>query len=245
MKISQENKELTKMKILEAGVELIIEKGFKDASMREIAQRASVSNPTIYNYFPTKEQMLYAYIESKHQQTREILGTIEGFESYTLREQLQSLIETELELYLEDREFILQISEMVFHSSSLKLDALYATNRLFVETVAEMITIAIEAGEIEKPPFEDLLPKLFWDYFVVVVAYWVKDESESFENTTQFIDHSMGVIEAILNSSLLNKASDLGMFLIKNHLLNAFTRFSGKAGRMGKIKRKLGEVLRG
>ncbi|AFV97057.1 MULTISPECIES: TetR family transcriptional regulator [unclassified Sulfuricurvum] len=245
MKISQENKEITKMKILAAGVELIIEKGFKDASMREIAQRAGVSNPTIYNYFPTKEQMLYAYIEWKHQQTREILGTIEGFENYTLREQLQTLIETELELYLEDREFILQISEMVFHSSSLKLDSLYATNRLFVDTAAEMISIAIEAGEIEKPPFEEYLPKLFWDYFVVVVAYWVKDESKSFENTTQFIDHSMGVIEAILNSSLLNKASDLGMFLFKNHLLSALTRLSTQPSRMGKIKRKLGEVFRG
>jgi hypothetical protein len=89
------------------------------------------------------------------------------------------------------------------------------------------------------------LPKLFWDYFVVVVAYWVKDESKSFENTTQFIDHSMGVIEAILNSSLLNKASDLGMFLFKNHLLSALTRLSTQPTRMGKIKRKLGEVFRG
>jgi AcrR family transcriptional regulator len=245
MKISQDAKELTKIKILEAGVELIIEKGFKNASMREMAKNAGVSNPTIYNYFPTKEQILYTYIEFKHQQTQEILNAIEDFHTYTLREQLQTLIETELELYLEDREFMIQIADMVFHSSSLKLESLYATNRLFTDMVGDMIAIAIEAGEIEKPPFEEYLPKLFWDYFVVVVAYWVKDESESFENTTQFIDHSMGVIEALLQSNLLNKASELGMFLFKNHLLSSLTRFSTKQSRFTKMKRKLGEVFHG
>ncbi len=245
MKISQENKELTKIKILEAGVALIIEKGFKAASMREIAQKAGVSNPTIYNYFPTKEEMLYAYIEWKHQQARTILEAIEGFHTYSLREQLQTLVETEIELYLEDREFIIQISEMVFHSSSIKLESIYATNRLFTETIAEMMAIAIDAGEIEKPPFEEFLPKIFWDYFVIVVAYWVKDDTPAFENTTQFIDHSMGIIEAILKSNLLNKASDLGMFLFKNHFLSAITRFSTKQSRFTKIKRKLGDVFHG
>lgn len=245
MKISQENKELTKIKILEAGVALIIEKGFKAASMREIAQKAGVSNPTIYNYFPTKEEMLYAYIEWKHQQARTILEAIERFHTYSLREQLQTLVETEIELYLEDREFIIQISEMVFHSSSIKLESIYATNRLFTETIAEMMAIAIDAGEIEKPPFEEFLPKIFWDYFVIVVAYWVKDDTPAFENTTQFIDHSMGVIEAILKSNLLNKASDLGMFLFKNHFLSAITRFSTKQSRFTKIKRKLGDVFHG
>lgn len=245
MKISQENKELTRRKILDCAVELIITQGFKEASMREIAKNAGVSNPTIYNYFPTKEQLLYAYIETKHQQAREILAGIEEFHTFTLREQLQTLIETELELYLEDREFVVQISEMAFHSTSIKLDALYDTNRIFVETVAEMIGIAIESGEIEKPPFSDLLPKLFWDYFVVVVAYWVNDESESFENTTQFIDHSMGLIEAVLNSSLLNKASDLGMFLFKKHLLSSIAKWATPQKRMQTMKRKLGEVLRG
>ncbi|WP_428737348.1 TetR/AcrR family transcriptional regulator [Sulfurimonas sp.] len=245
MKISQENKELTRRKILECAVELIITKGFKDASMREIAKNAGVSNPTIYNYFPTKEQLLYAYIELKHEQAREILVKIEDFHTYTLREQLQTLIETELELYLEDREFIIQISEMVFHSSSIKLDSLYNTNRIFVETVNEMFSLAIESGEIEKPPFETLLPKLFWDYFVVVVAYWVNDESESFEDTTQFIDHSMGLIESILNSSLLNKAADLGLFLFKKHLLSSITKFAMPKTKLKTAKQKLGEVFHG
>ena len=243
MKVSQSAKEKTKAKILEEAVNLIIEKGFKSASMREMAKNAGVSNPTIYNYFPTKEKILYAYVEQKHKETAQILQEIEDFHTYTLREQLQTLIETELELYLEDREFIMQISEMVFQSGGLKLDSLYDSNAIFREMVADMLSIAIEAEEIPNPPFEEHLPRLFWDYYIMVVAYWVKDDSEMFENTTQFIDHSLGVIEALLQSSILNKANDLGMFLFKTHLLSALERFSVKKSGFTKIKRKFGEVF--
>ncbi|HIP41567.1 MAG TPA: TetR/AcrR family transcriptional regulator [Campylobacterales bacterium] len=239
MKVSQSAKEKTKAKILESAVDLIIEKGFKSASMREMAKNAGVSNPTIYNYFPTKEKILYAYVEQKHKETAQILQGIEDFNTYTLREQLQTLIETELELYLEDREFILQISDMVFHSSGLKLESLYSNNKIFTDIIQDMLEIAIEAKEIPKPPLEEHLPRLFWDYYIMVVAYWVKDDSEMFENTTQFIDHSLGAIEALLQSSVMNKAHDLGMFLFKTHLLSSLEKFSTKKTKFAKIKRDL------
>ena len=102
---SQSAKEKTKVKILESAVELMTIKGYKNASLREIAKEAGVSNPTIYNYFPTKEKILYAYIEQKHKESVEASKQIEDLHTYTLREQLQTLIELELELYLEDREY--------------------------------------------------------------------------------------------------------------------------------------------
>ena len=245
MKISQSAKEKTKIKILQAAVDLIIEKGFENASLREMAKSAGVSNPTIYNYFPSKEKLLYAYVEQKHKEAIATLQEIENFHTYTLREQLQTLIETELELYLEDREFIIQIADMVFHSNGLKIGKLYETNALFIETVEEMLNIAIEAEEIQEPPFKDHLPSLFWDYFVLVVAYWVKDDSEMFENTTQFIDHSLGLTESVLHSDMLSKASELGMFFFKTHMLSSLQKFATKKDSFSKIKRKLGDVLHG
>ncbi|SFV71444.1 Transcriptional regulator, TetR family [hydrothermal vent metagenome] len=243
MKITQSAKEKTKIKILKSAVNLIIEKGFDNASLREMAKNAGVSNPTIYNYFPSKEKLLYAYVEQKHKESVEILQEIEDFHTYTLREQVQTLIETELELYLEDREFIVQIADMVFHNSGIKMSKLYGNNALFIETVEEMLDIAIEAKEIESPPFKEHLPSLFWDYYIMVVAYWVKDESEMFENTTQFIDHSLAVGEALLHSDILSKASDLGMFFFKTHLLSSLQNIAGKKEKFSSIKRKLGEIL--
>ena len=38
---------------------LFIENGFEQVSMREIAQVADVSEPTVFNYFPTKENLVF------------------------------------------------------------------------------------------------------------------------------------------------------------------------------------------
>jgi hypothetical protein len=54
MKVSKSAKEKTKVAIINAAVELIIKQGFKATTLREVAKKAGVSNPTIYNYFPTK-----------------------------------------------------------------------------------------------------------------------------------------------------------------------------------------------
>ncbi len=242
MKVSKKAKGKTRAKIIEASIDLITQKGYKDASLREIAKLAGVSNPTIYNYFPSKERLLYGYIEHQHLQSAKVLGKIDDFHTYTLREQLQTLVETELELYLEDREFVMQISSMLFGNSSLKLDSVYATKEKFVEIVDEMFSVAIEAGEIKKPPFREYLPSLFWDYYIMVVAYWVEDSSDSFENTTQFIDHSMGVIEALLHSDILGRGSELSMFLLKTHLLSSLQRYSVPKKGFDIIKAKLKEI---
>ncbi len=243
MRVSQSAKEKTKVKILEAAVDLMTIKGYKEASLREIAKEAGVSNPTIYNYFPNKEKILYAYIEQKIIETSAILQEIEDFHTYTLREQLQALIETQLELYLEDREFVTQIMKMAFTPSLGAMELLYEAKTKFVEIVTEMLDIAIEAGEIEEPPFREYMPQLFWDYNIAVVAYWIKDDSEMFENTTQFIDNSMGVIEALLRSNILQRANELGMFMFKTHILSSLQKFSTKKSGFSKLKRKLGEVL--
>ncbi len=243
MKVSKETKAKTKEKILQVAVDLIIEKGFKNASMREMAKNADVSNPTIYNYFPTKEKIIYEYFKQKHELTANTLKKISDFETYSLREQLQTLIETELEFYLEDREFLLQVSNMALSSSNLKLQSLYDTKELFIEMVENMLEIAIEVGEIEDQAFKEYLPLLFWDYYISVIAYWIKDESEGFEKTTQFIDHSMSVIESLLASNILSKVSDLGMFLFKTHVLSSLEKFSTRSSKFTGLKKRFGEFI--
>jgi len=243
MKVSQSAKEKTKIRILESAIELMTIKGYKNASLREIAKEAGVSNPTIYNYFPTKEKILYFYIEQKLIETGHILQSIEDFHTYSLREQLQTLIETQLEFYLEDREFVTQIMQMALTPSMGTMELIYDSKERFIEMVSEMLEIAIEAEEINEPPFKEYMPQLFWDYNIAVIAYWIKDDSEMFENTTQFIDNSMGVVEALLLSNVLQKANDFGMFMFKTHMLSSLQKFSTKQSGFSKIKRKLGEVL--
>ena len=49
--------------ILDVAEEVFAEKGYSDASMDEVAARAGVSKGTLYQHFPTKEDLIFALIE--------------------------------------------------------------------------------------------------------------------------------------------------------------------------------------
>lgn len=49
--------------IVNAALELFAEKGFAVTSMSEVAERASISRATLYNYFPDLEHVIMAWVE--------------------------------------------------------------------------------------------------------------------------------------------------------------------------------------
>ena len=74
--------------------------------MKAIAKRAGVADATIYNYFPTKESIIFGYYHDHMQGLTERLKSLEDFHTYGFQEQLQTVMEISLDLYLEDREFV-------------------------------------------------------------------------------------------------------------------------------------------
>ncbi|MCK5809618.1 MAG: TetR/AcrR family transcriptional regulator [Cocleimonas sp.] len=225
MKISEQEKSKTRQRILESAVDVISEKGFKSASMREIARRAEVGDATIYNYFPSKEKLLYGYCESIQHQVMVSLQAIDDFHEYSLHEQLQQLVEMELQTWLPAREFLQEVFALTYYSPATGLSHLAETKRLFISMVTDMLEAAIEAGEIPDQPYQELLPRLFWDYQSGVLAYWLKDDSDDFANTTLLVDKSMEIVANLLHQGLVGKSLDLISFLFRTHIMSHFDQF--------------------
>ncbi|PWQ93422.1 TetR/AcrR family transcriptional regulator [Leucothrix arctica] len=239
MKVTEQEKAKTRIKILEASVDVIIEKGFKSASMREIAKRAGVGDATIYNYFPSKEKLLYGYCEYIQQQVMESLQGIEDFHEYTLHEQLQQLVELQLEVWLPAREFLTEVFKLTYHSPTTGSLHLTKTRELYTLMVTDMLEAAIEAGEIPDQPYTELLPRLFWDYQTGLLAYWLKDDSEGFANTSQVINKSMDIVSSLLHQGLIGKSLDLISFLFRTHVMAGLGSLNfGQEGEENKVSKK-------
>lgn len=220
MKVTEQEKTKTRIKLLEAAVDVITEKGFKSASMREIAKRAGVGDATIYNYFPSKEKLLYGYCEHVQHQVMNSLKAIDDFHEYSLQEQLQQLVETELQTWLPAREYLQHVHDLTFAAPVAGYEHLAETRRLFTDMVVDLLDAAMEAGEIPEQPYQELLPRLFWDYMNGILAYWLRDDSEGFANTTQVVDRSMDIVASILHDGLVGKSLDLLSFLFRTHVMS-------------------------
>ncbi|WP_421855441.1 TetR/AcrR family transcriptional regulator [Oricola sp.] len=59
--------------IKEAAFEVLAEKGYKAASMLEIARRAKASNETLYKWFGNKQTLFGALVEDNAKEARELL----------------------------------------------------------------------------------------------------------------------------------------------------------------------------
>ena len=213
--------------------------------MREIARRAEVGDATIYNYFPTKESLLYGYCEEKQQEVEEALKQIKDFHEYSLREQLQQLSETELALWLPDREFLAEVFTLTFSAPVAGVANLAETRRRFNRMVEEMIDAAIEVGEIPDQPYRELLAPLYWDYFTGILAFWLKDDSADYANTTQLVDRSVEIIAMVLQTAMIGKVRDLFTFMFRSQISRHLEKLSSYTAPWKQAKRRFMEDKHG
>lgn len=241
MKISQEQKRINRKNIIAAAVDLIIEKGFQDATMRQIARQAGMGDATIYNYFPTKEAILFGYYEDHMHACIAELKTIESLHTFSLQEQLESLFDTSLALYLPDREFVAATFRQVMLTGSRDWKRLKPIRSVFLAAIRDMLSAAAEVGEIPDPVFEDLISQLFMDGYLGLIVYWLGDDSDAFAHTSVLQDHCLDLACALLKVGLANKVFDVIVFLFKTHVIHRMDALMAPLPNSDGIKRRFME----
>ena len=71
---SQKRSEARKAQIIEAAQHVFAEKGFQEATISDVARRAKVSDATIYEYFSSKEELLFTIPLETSQKGNEVLA---------------------------------------------------------------------------------------------------------------------------------------------------------------------------
>jgi AcrR family transcriptional regulator len=62
--LRERKKQQTRRAIAEAAKRLFLERGFDQVSVAEVARAADVSEQTVFNYFPTKEDLVYERLDT-------------------------------------------------------------------------------------------------------------------------------------------------------------------------------------
>lgn len=243
MKISHSQKLENRRNIIASAVDLIAEKGIKSATMRQIARSAGLSDATIYNYFPTKEAILYAYYEDHMHACIAELKTVADFHTFSLQEQLQTLFDTSRRLYLPDREFVAVTFRRTMLAGSSDWRRIKPIRSVFLSAVHDMLAAASEVGEIPDQVFEDLIGQFFMDAYLGVIIYWLEDASDHFEQTSVLVDRGLDLACALLKAGIANKLFDMAIFFFKSHIVNRLEAFIAPIQSANKVKRRFMEAL--
>jgi AcrR family transcriptional regulator len=116
--LRERKKQQTRQAIHDAALRLFAERGFEAATVTEVAREANVSQATVFNYFPTKEDLFYQRMEVFEE---ELLGAVRDREAG----------ETALQAF---RGFVLNVSGVLADNDPTERLAMFA--RIVTESPA-------------------------------------------------------------------------------------------------------------
>jgi TetR/AcrR family fatty acid metabolism transcriptional regulator len=147
--------------ILEAAERVFASKGFHEATISEIAKGAHVSESTIYEYFSTKEDLLFSIpaetIREYQNKNLEILQYIQGAAN-----KLRTLIYRHLSLYAFNEDYA--TVAMLFlkgNRNFLKTEA-YKVVQASARITTKVLEEGIEAGEFRSDLQPHLVRAMIW-----------------------------------------------------------------------------------
>ena len=147
--MSQSPKIQRRNKIIQTALAIFAEKGFQDATIAEISKAASVSEATVYEYFKTKEDLLFAIPEEITEESiREwevILPYIRGTEN-----KLRALVQRYLTLYQNNPHYsALIMLQLKANRNFLKTSA-YKVVQGIAHQLLDIIQEGIDNGTFKK-----------------------------------------------------------------------------------------------
>lgn len=220
-----------------AAVELVVEKGLADMTIREVAARAQVAPGTAYKYFPNRDQLVYAYFELKLSDASVSLESIPNFSDFSFKEQLQALLEALLAQYLPEREFVAIALRGLIDSPFHAVGAMDAVKRDLLGLVAKFLNEAVNKGQLPASSHQGFVVRTFWDFTTLTLLYWLNDDSESFTRSSEFIDQGLDLYVALVQSGIADKAMRLGGFLLKSHLHEHLSLIGNLFGAFGNLRK--------
>ena len=192
MRITAEEKDATRRRIVEAAFDLFRQDGFDAATTRDIARRAGIATGTLFNYFDTKEAVL-AHLAGEALVKARAAFAKQALEP-DLEEELFALIAAELRQLKPLRKFMGTLLETVLSSLAVPNGA--GRDESLRVAHLELVTgIARKHGLAELSPFA---LQIYWALYTGVLAFWSADKSPKQEDTLALLDQSLHMFSAWL-----------------------------------------------
>jgi AcrR family transcriptional regulator len=152
--LRERKKRLTRQLISDIATSLFVARGFDEVTVAEVAERAGVSEKTVYNYFPTKESLVFDESDAQIGRLAEALRNRERGESPT--KALVAALKADLDRFEAltaemPPDFLPRFSTMVEASVSLRA-AWHELRQTLVDVTREALASSAEVDPQDPEP---------------------------------------------------------------------------------------------
>lgn len=187
MRISARAKREVHRRILVVARQLFAEKGFEQATTRDISTAAGIAAGTLFNYFPSKDAIVIGLARGLC-----AIGTARFWKDASGGAELDEALFAHMMACLRElkplRTFLFPALDAVL-SPMVRADAVPGAEELRLEHLAAVDRILAERGL--PTSLSPTTLHLYWALWIGVLTFWVKDASPRQEDTLALVDRSM------------------------------------------------------
>lgn len=206
----------TRDKIYQSYIDYVLENKKRPKSVHAFVEELKIKEGTFFKYFKSFEQLEKSFWLTVFEQTLERVQSQGEYQAYSINEKLLALYYTwieELQDYRSYAKYVLnheRIYELYPSEFNLFKDK-------FEELCTDLISEGIGTEEIANRMFvTDKYKYLLWYQPVSIIKFWVKDESENFENTDALIEKTVNFSFDLMRSNGVDSFFDLAKFHIQH-----------------------------
>lgn len=188
--------EATRARILAAALAVFRERGFAEATMREIATAAGVAVGAAYYYFDSKDALVMAFYEESQAQMIPTLDRILT-ESRTLEQRLRGLIEQKFVTFGPNRSLMAALSAHIDPNHPLSPFGSH-TAGIRDRDIAFFERAVRDSGVRLPSSILPYLPRLLWLYQMGLMLFWVYDRSPRQTRTHLLFDKTLRMMLLVL-----------------------------------------------
>jgi AcrR family transcriptional regulator len=183
MRITEEAKSISRKRILECAGQLFVGNGFEQTTTRDIAHAAKLAAGTLFNYFPTKEEIAVTLVADALNRAHQEFEQQNRPES-GLEEDLFSFIAIGLRHLQPYRKLIPTVLESALNPFAKDASTVAAELRQSHLETVQLLVVGHKAGE----NFSLAATHLYWALYTGILRFWSGDSSRNHEDTLSMLD---------------------------------------------------------
>jgi hypothetical protein len=210
--------EITKDKIVSMYMNYRLENSHRPKSVYQFAKDNGFDESLFYSFFGTLERVEKEVYKLFIDKTVELIKKDPSYENYDMKSKLLSFYFTLFELMSANRSYVL-LTLKEHQSQTKNLMQISSLKVEFKNYVAEIITDDVRTQfdrfiNIQ----EKAIKESAWLQFVIILKFWIDDESPAFEKTDIFIEKSLKASFELINVTPIESLIDFGKFLYKEKI---------------------------
>lgn len=214
-----------KDRIMDAALRIFAEKGFQNATITEISKEAGVSEATIYEYFGTKEDLLFAIPEKISNETFEksskVIPYIKGVEG-----KIRAILLFYVQLYQSNPHYSALVLLQLMSNKRFRQTPAHAAIRRSAHVLLDCIKTGIEDGSFKKDSNPYLIRSMLMGAIEHLFIHWHMQGMP--KRKTNIADMLDPLIEIILDGIRTKKEESGTTLYLKLEDANAFGKLFQK-----------------